>query len=273
MISSPDLCRIVYGVDFSGARDAGRKIWIAHGIIEEDVLLIRGCFRAKDLGNSTRDRDQSLKALREYISNQKGGVFGLDFPFGIPRCLVKEKSWEQFVFSFEDTYFAPEEFRAVCRLRTNGKELKRFTDSEARTPFSPYNLRLHRQTYFGIRDLLGPLIKDNRVCVLPMQKPLPDRPWVLEVCPASTLRRQHLSLPYKGRGEIRKTARVKILEGIEKTGVMKITEPSLPSKIFENKGGDALDSVIAAFAAFRALRNGFIFDGNCPYTVEGWVYV
>lgn len=272
MISLPDLRRIVYGIDFSGARDAGKKIWIARGIIEEDVLLITECFQAKDLLDSGRDREQSFKALREFIRKHKDSIFGLDFPFGIPKSLVKEKSWKQFVSSFEDIYTTPEEFRRLCKLRSNDRELRRFTDIEAKTPFSPYNLRLYRQTYFGIRDVLGPLIRDTTVCVLPMQKPLPDRAWVLEICPASTLKKQNLGLPYKGRGEMKRTARVKILEGIKKTGLLKIEKSALRSKILEDRGGDALDCVIAAFATFRALKNGFTFDRDSPYTLEGWVY-
>jgi len=271
-MSSPDLRRIVYGVDFSGARDAGKKIWIARGIIEEDVLLITECSRAEDKLGSGRNRDQTFKALSEFISKHKDSIFGLDFSFGIPMSLVKEGSWEQFVLSFEDTYTTPEEFRTECPSASGGKELKRFTDIEAKTPFSPYNLRLHKQTYFGIRDVLGSLIKNNRVCVLPMQKPLADRAWVLEICPASTLKRENLSLAYKGRDEIMRTARVKILEGIKKTGALKIRKSALRSKILEDRGGDALDSVIAGFATFGALKNGFTFDKNSPYALEGWVY-
>ena len=272
MISLLDSRRVVHGVDFSGARDAGKKVWIARGIIEEDVLLITECFQAKDLLDSGRDREQSFKALREFISKQKDSIFGLDFPFGMPKSLVKEESWKQFVSSFEDIYTTPEEFRRLCTLGSGGKELKRFTDIEAKTPFSPYNLRLYKQTYFGIRDVLGPLIKNNRVCALPMQKRLPGRAWVLEICPASTLRRENLSLSYKGRGETKRTARVKILDGIKKTGVLNIKKSALRTTILENRGGDALDSVIAAFATFRALKNGFAFDKNSPYGLEGWVY-
>jgi hypothetical protein len=33
--------RRVYGVDFSGAKDAGNRIWIASGVVDEDTLLIR----------------------------------------------------------------------------------------------------------------------------------------------------------------------------------------------------------------------------------------
>jgi len=273
MMSSPDLRRIVYGVDFSGAKEAGRKIWIAHGIIKEDVLFVTECFQAKDLPGSARDRERSLVALREFIRKNKDSIFGLDFPFGTHRTLIKEESWEKFVLSFQATYKSPGEFRMVCTKASGCKELKRFTDIEAKTPFSPYNLRLYRQTYFGIRDLLGPMIRNDTVCVLPMQEPLPEKAWVLEICPASTLKREHLSLSYKGRDEKHRAARVRILDGIEKTGDLKIKKSSLQLKIVDDRDGDALDSVIAAFATFRALRSGFTFEENSPYAVEGWVYV
>jgi len=273
MMGFVNLRRFVYGVDFSGARDAGKRIWIARGIIDENVLLITECFQAKDLLCSGRDREKSLIALREFIGKRKDSTFGLDFPFGIPRALVKEESWEKFVLSFQDIYKSPGEFKTVCKLTSGCKELKRFTDVEAKTPFSPYNLRLYRQTYFGIRDVLGPLIRSNRACVLPMQKPLPDRTWVLEICPASTLRRENLRLSYKGRDKKHKTARVRILEGMNKAGALRIKRSALRTKILEDNSGDAIDSVIAAFATFRALRDGFVFDENSPYVLEGSVYV
>jgi len=30
----------IYGIDFSGAQDAGKKIWIAEGVVKDDSLLI-----------------------------------------------------------------------------------------------------------------------------------------------------------------------------------------------------------------------------------------
>jgi hypothetical protein len=272
MMSSPDLRRIVYGVDFSGAKDAGKKIWIARGIIKENFLQITECFQAKDLPGSGGERERSLISLREFIRKQKDSIVGLDFPFGIPKALVEEESWKKFVLSFKNTYISPWEFRKDCKLAAAGKELKRFTDVEAKTPFSPYNLRLFRQTYFGIRDVLGPLIRNNEVCVQPMQKPLPDRAWILEICPASTLKRENLRTSYKKRGERYRNAKKGILKGIEKAGVQIIKESGLRSIILNNQGGDALDSIIAAFATFRALQKGFIFDKNSPYALEGWIY-
>ena len=43
----------------------------------------------------------------------------------------------------------------------------------------------------------------------------------------------------------------------------------------EDKGGDALDSVIAAMAAFNAIHNvdGLIPDDNGNWKTEGYVYV
>ena len=267
-----DSGRVIYGVDFSGAKDAGKRIWIARGLITDDVLMITACFEAQDLPGSGRDRERSLKALREFLSQQKQGIFGLDFPFGLPRALVKEESWEEFVLSFRDIYKTPEEFKKECKSAAGGKELKRVTDLDAKTPLSPYNLRLYRQTYYGIRDVLGPLIGNNAVCVLPMQRPLSGRAWVVEICPSSTLKREHLSLPYKGRDKKYRAARERILEGIQKRGVLITKEARVRLKILDNPGGDAIDSVVAAFTTFRALRNGFGFCNKAPYTVEGWVY-
>ncbi len=191
--------RRICGIDFSGAKDAGKRIWIASGTVERDSLLIEECYRAKDLPGSGKDRDQCLAALRDFIGRESASALGLDFPFGLPQALVKhKKSWEDFVLSFPGDYFAPEEFRRLCREAAGGHELKRLTDQETQTPFSAYNLRLYRQTYYGIRDVLHPLVRDQLACVLPMQSALPGKPWILEICPASTLKRKGLYSSYKG---------------------------------------------------------------------------
>ena len=77
------------------------------------------------------------------------------------------------------------------------KELRRVTDIEARTPLSPYNRRIYKQTYYGIRDVIAPLIASGAACALPMQAAIPDRAWLLEICPASTLELMGLRESYK----------------------------------------------------------------------------
>jgi hypothetical protein len=266
--------RRIYGVDFSGAAQAGRKIWITRGAIEGRALLIQSCLQAAHLPGSSQERDRCLAALKDLVRQEQASVFGFDFPFGLPRDLVSEKTWEDFILSFPQAYDSPEHFRDAARGLAGGRELKRITDHEARTPFSPYNLRLYRQTYFGIRDLLAPLVKDRLACVLPMQVARPDRAWLLEICPASTLQREGLKQPYKGRGTHHYEARVRILEAIEKAIPLQVPG-SLRSLILEDREGDALDSVIAAVAAFRTIRSpdGVEVADNQAYAIEGYVYV
>jgi hypothetical protein len=265
--------RTVCGVDFSGAQDAGKKIWIACGGILDDVILISECFPAKDLPCSGQQRDQAISALRAFIRKKRDCVFGLDFPFGIPRVLVAEESWEEWLEVFPERYTSPAGFERQCHLASNGKELKRATDVETKTPFSPYNLRLYRQTYFGVRDVLGALVRERAVCVLPMQKRQDEKPWAIEICPAATLKTKNLSFPYKGSGRERKAAREKILKSMKKTGMLKVQKPSVRKRIIEDRGGDALDSVIAAYATFKELNHGLTAETLAPYAIEGRVYV
>lgn len=267
--------RSVHGVDFSGAADAGRRIWIASGVVEGSTLRVEACRRAEDLPGSGRHRDRCLAALQKFIAGQQVSAVGLDFPFGLPRALVNERNWEEFVRSFPARYATPDKFREACRRASDGIELRRATDRESRTPFSSYNLRLYRQTYFGIRELLHPLVRDRRACVLPMQKPLPDRPWILEVCPASVLKRAGLYVPYKGGGEARRAARTRILRWLEEATPLSVPSSALRLEVANDSGGDALDSIVAAGATVRALSNpaSLTTRRDSTYALEGYVYV
>jgi hypothetical protein len=266
--------RRIYGVDFSGAAKAGNKIWITSGVIEGKALRVEACHRATDLPGSSQDRDRCLAALRDFIRQGEASVFGLDFPFGLPRALIQEDCWEDFIFSFSNRYPDPETFRDVCRAAAHNSELKRVTDRESHTPFSSYNIRLYRQIYFGIRDVLGPLVQNQGACVLPMQPALPGRPWVMEICPASTLKRENLYWPYKGKSREHYAVRARILEEIERRVLLSLPAP-LRKMILDDPGGDALDSVVAAFAVLRALRDpgGLAVGSNEAYALEGYVYV
>lgn len=266
----------VYGIDFSGAKKAGSKIWITSAIIAGNALQIEDCHQAKELLGVT-ERDRCLCTLRDFISKQKACTFGLDFPFGLPMKVIKANSWEEFVLSFGNRYPDAEQFRKICWAIAGNCEERRETDRNSQTPFSPYNRRLYRQTYYGIRDVLAPLVRDQLVCVLPMQRTLPSRPWLFEICPASTLKRMGLRQPYKGdnKDRDRRVIRAHILEGVEKTGIVIIKPSSLRATILNDPDGDALDSVIAAFATFRAVRS--LVHSTVPGTgtcvPEGYVYV
>jgi hypothetical protein len=147
------------------------------------------------------------------------------------------------------------------------------TDLESHTPFCPYNLRVYRQSFFGIRDLLLPLVCDRKACVLPMQTPVPGRPLLLEICPASLLKRENLYSPYKGKSRRHRVARMRILRWIAKTGTLSLPA-EVQSRALHNSEGDALDSILAAFTLLRVLKNtsGLAVANNSAYAVEGHVY-
>lgn len=268
------LPRFVHGVDFSAAVDAGKKIWIASGVAHGSALRIEACRPGRDLPNSGSGREECLKALRDFICSQRDSIFGLDFPFGLPKALVTEGTWEDFVLAFPSRHPGPEAFRRTCR-QAAGCELKRRTDRETRTPFSAYNVRIYRQAYYGIRDVLGPLVRGRSASVLPMQKPSPDRPWVVEICPASTLKDMGLYLSYKGKTADYSAARRHILQALHDTGTVSIPDPALRQTILADAGGDALDSVIAALAAFHFLLGPLESDteSEALYALEGRVCV
>ena len=256
----------IIGVDFSGAKDAGKKIWISFARTERETLEIESCVRIADLPAGGRKRPEALKALRKVILEHPGSIIGLDFPFGIPSGLVEASDWQEFVLEFGDRYQNEHDFREQCRAASQGKEWKRRTDVEAKIPFSPYNRRLFRQTYFGIRDVLLPLVRENTVSVLPMQKPEPNKPWLIEICPASTLKALGLkSDEYKGKRDPEGFNRLRLL------GKLHVNVPdSIRSQVVEDSEGDVLDSVIAAFATHRALDQIKVHQDKMA---QGYVYM
>lgn len=244
----------VVGVDFSGARDAGNRIWVATGTARENGVVVETCVRCRDLPGSGADKDRALAALVDFIAGAGGCTVGLDFPFSLPAALVEEPGWEEFVRAFASRYPTADELRRSCMARTGGKELRRRTDREARVPFCVYNMRLYRQTHAGIRDVLAPLIADGTARVLPMQPPDPSRPALAETCPASLLKAIGVYPSYKGRDGPRREARARILSALAERRLLRPPPRALADLLVDDNGGDALDAVIAAVCAARAAR-------------------
>lgn len=245
----------VLGVDFSGARDAGNKIWIAEAIVTANGIDIDSCRQARDLPGGAVDRDRALRALVEHLAGKSDALAGLDFPFSLPRELITDPSWNVFVLEFAKQYPTPESFRDDCTRRAGGRELKRRTDVEARVPFSAYNLRLYRQTYWGIRDVLHRLIADDAARVIPMQTPRAGAPVIAEICPASILKQERLYGSYKGRDPRLRMARASIVEQLIERRALRRPGACVLSRMLDDTGGDALDAVIAAIGAARVIAN------------------
>lgn len=262
--------RTLYGVDFSGAADAGKYLWIAQGRSNQDHLTIESCFAVAEFPTASAERDAALAALRKFIAQARDGVFGLDFPFSLPQPLLRYETWADFAGAFPDDYPTPDQFREHCRKLTSGRELKRQTDRESATPFCAYNLRMYRQTFYGMRDVLAPLVRAGAARVLPMQTIVADKALLLEVCPATVLKRRGLYMPYKGKRL--HDVRAQILDTLCAREPLHIP-PALRERLIANSGGDALDSVLAVLGTFHALRQPEkLANPTEPYRLEGCVY-
>lgn len=263
------------GVDFSGAASAGRTIWIAAAERDGAGLTVTSLLRAADLPGGGRSRESALPALTAYVAGSEAAAAGFDFPFALPAALMPESGWDDFVREFPARYANADDFRRQCREAAGGLEWKREADRLARTPFAAYNLRLYRQTYYGIGQVLRPLIASNSAAVAPMQTPLPDKPALIEVCPASTLKTADLYLPYKGRSAIHRTHRQRIAAWLGREGGMRFASQQLEDIAIGNPGGDALDALLAVSAAARAACR--MQDVPPAYraaaAVEGWVFL
>jgi hypothetical protein len=112
-----------------------------------------------------------------------------------------------------------------------------------------------------------------------MQSALPRRPWIFEVCPASTLKQVGLYSEYKDKSKNRSkehaAARARIFDRMAKHASLLVKEPELRRMVVDDYRGDALDAVIAMLATARALRN--LADSPVAlaeaYALEGHVYV
>jgi hypothetical protein len=136
-------------------------------------------------------------------------------------------------------------------------EKRRQTDIERRSPFCPTNLRMYRQTFWGL-------------CALaPLVRPVP--PWrfgdgaVVEILPADVGRKLGVAEKLSARARQRAVDALAI-HGIELSA-------SDRDAIVADTEGDALDAVFAAVAASGARANGF---AGAPSTAassgEGWIY-
>jgi len=233
----------IIGVDFSGAALAGEKIWVAEGYVDGDSLKISCLERAAYLPTGSLERENALPALVAWLQTFQNAYVGFDFPFALQKSNLKpHQSWRDWVLGL------PAQFKTSDEFRDEYPDDKRRADIDAKTPFSPLNLRLYRQTYHGIRDVLTPLLA-NGAHAVPFEE-ANEGLILLEICPASLLKKEKLYLSYKGKSEAQLLNRELILGGIEQRYSIEISE-DLRQKALENTEGDALDAILAAICVFK----------------------
>ncbi len=287
--SPPAAFRAVYGVDFSGAKLAGRNTWIARLTPGQDTPLYRLTQLASlETLAGTAERAPALSHLARMIAESQDALWALGFPFGLPVEVMEPDAadWRaQFEFLRawgEDAYGAGVACLNRAKALGHRGHIRRLTDIEAKAPWDTYSYRIIYQTFYGMRDVLGPLrapgvtpgtVQEDRAAygadddasgagitaVLPFEyERLPcARRVVVEACPASTLKRlklPHQNYKHVGAGPLPahcRASRRAILDGLaEHAAVGRVRRTIL----MRNPGGDALDAVIAAVGAVLSWR-------------------
>ncbi|MBP1923087.1 hypothetical protein J2751_002124 [Halorubrum alkaliphilum] len=316
----------VYGVDFSAAaRDAGTKTWVAAGTIADGELRIESVEPLVEFADPpSAGRDDALRALAEWIRElDESTVVGLDFPFGLPRFIVEETghdSWRSVINGFPDTlinnHAADDDvdtdgdtdgdadddtgadgddpvraFAERCVELTDehgdGTYDKRETDGAVGAR-SPYGFIADTISFYGMRDVLAPVV--DAVRVEPMDTVANDgadatsngirrsRPTLVETYPAAVLDALGLCrTDYKGSSAAETTRRRRNAEGLASESDVGYKESeNLVDRIVDDDGGDALDAVAACLGAYAAAADGYSVatDGVDWETValEGYIY-
>lgn len=278
----------VFGVDFSGARLAGRTTWIARlertGSRSGPRFALGSLDRLDRLAG-TAERGPALAHLVALIAASVNALWALDFPFGLPIELFPPRSRWPRQLALVREYVADDYglgIECLRRARELGGPLhiRRQTDIDARAPFDPYHYRIIYQTFYGMHDVLARLWRDPRTAVLPFQyarMATADRVLV-EACPGSTLKRlglphQNYKQPAGGPLERRRrlTRRV-ILDGIADAVDLDARQRRV---MMRDPGGDAIDAVLAALGAAQAFASvdHAAIAAHGRYPREGHLYI
>ena len=273
-----------FGVDFSGARQAGRNIWIAHARRNGDGRLKLVELASLERLCGTCEREPALKHLVDCIAASDGALWGMDVPFGLPVELFHP------TFSWQDQLRLTREWSgdaydlglwccAKAKRLGGPMHIRRTTDADAKAPFDSYHYRIVYQMFHGMRDVLAPLTRVPETAILPFHyRRLPAaRRVVLESCPASTLKRwraPHQNYKQPAGGPLiplRRRTRATILDALARHIDI---DPSQRRTIMRNGGGDALDAVIAAVGSCESFHrvDHCAIARHPRYRREGYLY-
>jgi hypothetical protein len=221
---------VVHGVDFSGAEGGGAaKIRIA-----ERELAPRSAVAIRP----RVDRNGLKKAILESANDGRSHLWRIDAPFGLPlECFAKQRpegfgdgpvTWmtiAEWMAGFETA----REWRSAMR-ELSRREPKRLCDRALATPLAPMNLRVFKQTFTVITEILLPLAREG-IAIEPVSMPADAdsiRTRVVESCPASVLR--HRGWPhkgYKGGGEPPRVVREEISRLLSSHGLVILDDSNM----------------------------------------------
>lgn len=256
----------VIGLDWSGSKSAGKKIWQAH------VNCRDGRAELERLDRPFADRPERgevLTLFASWFARLDAAVLGCDFCFGLGHSQLAKVAAAAsaalppavppvLLGKLIATHFPrPEDLRSAC-----SPEQKRETDRAVKAPFAPTNLRMFRQTWLGLRCLAT--LGEQAIA-----------PWstgpgcvVVEVLPARVARSLGVDGGYKGHSALAQHSRARLVDELGR--VVVLGDDSRRTMILDPEG-DAVDAVLAALAAAKAHCEQFPRPTKSVLN-EGWIY-
>jgi hypothetical protein len=223
----------VHGVDFSGADSGGSaKIVVASRHDDGPVTIRRGL-----------DRSRLRRMIRDSAETSSLDLWRIDAPFSLPEVVYErhgiEPEWLALAH-WMDSFESAREWRRALRA-VNRKEPKRACDRAARTPMAPMNLRVFKQTWTVVCEILLPLAEDG-LHIAPVH--VTDSTSIItEGCPASALAfRGESSRGYKGRDDANQERRLELARRLDDWGVPLSEEDHRAAS--GDPEGDVLDALL-----------------------------
>ena len=249
--------RRIFGVDFSGAKLAGRNIWVAEIDVASKTVVRLNCLAALA---GTEARAPALAHLVAMIAASDECIWGIDFPFALPieiaapaQTFADQLRW--LTDSVDDAYGFGR--GCVARAKSIGREMhvRRDTDRETKTPFDCYHYRIICQTFYGMRNVLAPLLNMKGTVIPPFTFANDFQRAVVEACPGSTLKRwkaphNNYKQPAGGPLERKRLVNRKII--LDRVREYVTLDDRFVRIIQRNPGGDALDAVLAAVGVWQS---------------------
>jgi hypothetical protein len=249
------------GVDWSGSVHAGKKVWVAALLFDSGGARLEFVRRPFPTG---LDAAGVAAGFAGWLEAERFDAAGLDFCFGIARghgvAGMPTTGPADLGRWLAACYPTPEEFKTAL-----GPERKRSTDRVRRSPFAPTNLRMFRQTYWGLRALAAVI--------------LPVLPWsssaervVVEVLPAHVASVLCPGCRYKGPGSQASAERRRLLAAAVSAARLEV--PAEAERVLlDDAEGDALDALLAALATAVARASNFAGPpSEAAESGEGWIY-
>jgi hypothetical protein len=248
---------ILHGVDFSGA-DSGGAAKIR--MVSRDLASPKADIRQQ----GRFDRRGLVRRVLELAADGGQHLVRIDAPFGLPLETLRragvDPTWKGMA-DWMAAFGSPRRWRSELRV-ADRKEPRRSCDHAFHTPMAPMNLRVFKQTWTLIAEVLLPLAQAGvRIePVVATDSPLT----VCEGCPASLLRL--LGWPdhgYKGQGEPPRRVRADLLRRLMRQGV------SVPRDMAEAAEADAEGDLLDAMLLIMDPLQG---PPPAEAMVEAWIW-